>query len=207
MLDTPINKVTASTLFWVRLNINSKLWWWDSKDQLLPSVFLARSLWCRKSLDKNDRDQVYRARDTEHPTQPLVFTKTAGRHNLVEVIVIEGLPLMPPPPPSEQSLLLSSWGEEGLCLNCVKPFESPHAQTLLSNWFFECEHSFIDKPTVITEPVVPSARLLGIGSKLYLSNMQRYSPKSSQRKKGSAVMEETASSPVNPFSLRSDQHQ
>ena len=44
MLDTTINKVTASTLFWVRLNINSKLWWWDSKDQLLPSVFLARSL-------------------------------------------------------------------------------------------------------------------------------------------------------------------
>lgn len=80
---------------------------------------------------------------------------------------------MPPPPPFEQSLLLSSWGEEGLCLNGVRPFESPHAQTLLSNWFFECEHSFIDTPMVITEPVVPSARLLGIGSTLYLSNMQR----------------------------------
>ena len=113
---------------------------------------------------------------------------------------------MPPPPPCEQSLLLSSWGE-GLCLNCVKPFESPHAQTLLSNWFFECEHSFIDKPMVITEPVVPSARLLGIGSKLYLSNMQRYSPKSSQRKKGSAGREETASSPVNLFSPRSVHNQ
>ena len=35
-----------------------------------------------------DRDQVLWARDTEHPTQPLVFTRTAGRHNLVEVIVI-----------------------------------------------------------------------------------------------------------------------
>ena len=28
------------------------------------------------------------ARETEHPSQILVFTKTAGRHNLVEVIVI-----------------------------------------------------------------------------------------------------------------------
>ena len=116
-------------------------------------------------------------------------------------------PNPPLSPPCEQSLLLSSWGEEGLCLNCVKPFESPHAQTLLSNWFFKCEHSFIDKPMVITEPVVPSARLLGIGSKLYLSNMQRYSPKSSQRKKGSASREETASSPVTLFSPRSVHNQ
>ena len=42
----------------------------------------------RKSLNKNDRDQVLWARETEHPTQTLVFTKTAGRHNLVEVVVI-----------------------------------------------------------------------------------------------------------------------
>ena len=33
-------------------------------------------------------------------------------------------------------------------------------------WFFECEHPFIDKPTVITEPAIPSARLLGLGLKL-----------------------------------------
>ena len=42
----------------------------------------------RKSLNKNDPDQVLWARETEHPTQILVFTKTAGRHNLVEFIVI-----------------------------------------------------------------------------------------------------------------------
>jgi len=38
-------------------------------------------------------------------------------------------------------------------------------------FFFECEHPFIDKPMVITEPAVPSTQLLGLGSKLYPSNM------------------------------------
>ena len=38
--------------------------------------------------NKNDRDQVLWARETEHPKQTLVFTKTAGRYNLVEDIVI-----------------------------------------------------------------------------------------------------------------------
>ena len=33
----------------------------------------------RKSLNKNDLDQVLWARETEPPTQTLVFTKTAGR--------------------------------------------------------------------------------------------------------------------------------
>ena len=33
----------------------------------------------RKSLNNNDRDQILWARETEHPTQTLVFTKTAGR--------------------------------------------------------------------------------------------------------------------------------
>ena len=42
----------------------------------------------RKSLNKSDRDKVLWARETEHFTQILVFTKTAGRHNLVEVVVI-----------------------------------------------------------------------------------------------------------------------
>ena len=42
----------------------------------------------RKSLNKNVRDQILWARETEHPlTQILVFTKTAERHNLVEVKV------------------------------------------------------------------------------------------------------------------------
>ena len=40
--------------------------------------------------------------------------------------------------------------------------------------FFECEHPFIDKPMIITEVTVPSARLFrSLGSKLYLSNKQR----------------------------------
>ena len=55
----------------------------------------------RKSLHKKDQDHVLRARETEHPTQTLVFAKTAGQHNLVEVI------------------LFSQWGPQGnspLCL-------------------------------------------------------------------------------------------
>ena len=67
--------------------------------------------------------------------------------------------------------------------------------------FFKPEHPFIDKPIVITEPAVQSAWLLGMGSRLYPSNMQRvlnqrpYSiqaesissaPKSRKRKKGSS---------------------
>ena len=38
-------------------------------------------------------------------------------------------------------------------------------------FFFECEHPFIDKPMILTEPAVPSTQLLGLGSKLYPSNM------------------------------------
>ena len=38
--------------------------------------------------------------------------------------------------------------------------------------FFECA-CLLNKPMVITEPAVPSARLLGLGSKLYPSNMKR----------------------------------
>ena len=48
-----------------------------------PAHFSA-FLW--KSFNKNDRDQVLWARETEHATQTLVFTKTTGRHNLVEVL-------------------------------------------------------------------------------------------------------------------------
>ena len=39
--------------------------------------------------------------------------------------------------------------------------------------FFESEHPFIDKPMVVSEPAVASAWLLGLGSKLYPSNMPR----------------------------------
>ena len=38
---------------------------------------------------------------------------------------------------------------------------------LASNRFFECAHPIIDKPMVTTEPTVLSARLLGLGSKLF----------------------------------------
>ena len=38
--------------------------------------------------------------------------------------------------------------------------------------FFWCEHPFIDKPMIITETTVPSARLLGLSLKLYRSNMK-----------------------------------
>ena len=41
-----------------------------------------------------------------------------------------------------------------------------------SNWFFEGEHPFIDKPKVITEPPVPRARILGLDWKLYFNNKQ-----------------------------------
>ena len=40
----------------------------------------------KKSFNKNDRDQVLWARETEHPTKTLVFTNTAGRNNLVSKV-------------------------------------------------------------------------------------------------------------------------
>ena len=55
-------------------------------------ISILPSLSIEKILNKNDRDQVLRARETRHLTQTLVFTKTAGRHNLVEVIVTLSLP-------------------------------------------------------------------------------------------------------------------
>ena len=53
----------------------------------------------------------------------------------------------------------------------LKPLRSPQpkfwtsqSRSLSSNWFFECEHPFIDKPMVITVSAVPSTQL-------YPSNM------------------------------------
>ena len=64
------------------------------------------------------------------------------------------------------------------CLNHVRPLKSPkpnfwarQACTLSSIWFSECEHSFIDKLNVTTEPTV--LLLLGLGSKLYPSKKQQ----------------------------------
>ena len=67
-----------------------------------------------------------------------------------------------------------------LCLNCVKPLRSPQPNFwtsqscfLSSNWFFEFEHLFIDKPMVITDPVAVGVRVLGLGSKLNPTNVPR----------------------------------
>ena len=68
-----------------------------------------------------------------------------------------------------------------LCLNHVKPLRSPQPKLLDESivfsliklfFFFVCELLLIDKPMVTSEPAVTSAQLLGLGSKLYHSNMQ-----------------------------------
>ena len=43
--------------------------------------------------------------------------------------------------------------------------------------FFECEHSFKDKLMVTTEPAVPGARTLGLGSNYILLTCRAYSTK------------------------------
>ena len=69
-----------------------------------------------------------------------------------------------------------------LCLNCFMPWKLLQPELLdysilfcLVNCVFKCEHPFIDKLMVITEPVEPSARQLRLCSKLhvYPSNVQR----------------------------------
>ena len=68
-----------------------------------------------------------------------------------------------------------------LCLNHVKRLRSPQPKLLDESivfslikrfFFFVCELLLIDKPMVTSEPAVTSAQLLGLGSKLYHSNMQ-----------------------------------
>ena len=51
----------------------------------------------------------------------------------------------------------------------IKPLSSGVVNLVfpLQTGFFECEHPFIDKPMAINEPAVASARLLGLGPKLY----------------------------------------
>ena len=57
----------------------------------------------------------------------------------------------------------------------MEPLQSPKPELLDWSVLFslvklvssECEHRFIDKPTVVTEPALPSAWLIGLGSKLY----------------------------------------
>ena len=87
-----------------------------------------------------------------------------------------------------KSLLLSSfclleWGEGSspVLPESRQTFEVAAAQTsrlvnrVFSHqtvFFFVCELLLIDKPMVTSEPAVTSAQLLGLGSKLYHSNMQ-----------------------------------
>ena len=103
---------------------------------------------------------------------------------------------------------MRSWSRD--YLNFVKPLQSPQPELLLGQsilfqlvklfFFFEAEHPFNNKPKVKTDPAVPSAQLLGLGSKRYPSNVPRMLnkdvtrsmqslssslPKSSKRKKGS----------------------
>jgi len=96
-------------------------------------------------------------------------------------------------------------GKRRLCLNRVKPLKWPQHDfldysilfSLIKLVFFECKHLIINKPMVITEPTIPSARSLG--TKLHPSNMPRMlnkdvtraesslsTPKLSKQKKGSA---------------------
>ena len=88
-----------------------------------------------------------------------------------------------------KSLLLSSfclleWGEGSspALPESRQTFEVAAAQTsrrvnrVFSRqtvFFFVCELLLIDKPMVTSEPAVTSAQLLGLGSKLYHSNMQQ----------------------------------
>ena len=68
-----------------------------------------------------------------------------------------------------------------LFLNSVDPLNSPQPELLDQSIFFSLVKQFfsgsidllLKKPVAITEPTVSSAWLLGLGSKLFPSNMQR----------------------------------
>ena len=61
----------------------------------------------------------------------------------------------------------SAWIASCLGTCCSPNFWTIQSFSLLSTVFSECEHPFIDKLMVITEPVELSTRLLGLGSTLY----------------------------------------
>ena len=76
--------------------------------------------------------------------------------------------------PCKQSPPVAFFKEEEkrrICLNCIKNLRSPqpkHPRLVnlvfsRQTGFFECEHPFIDKPVVITEPAEASAQLLQLG--------------------------------------------
>ena len=86
-------------------------------------------------------------------------------------------------PPCAHGLVLSSWlrkRKKGFVWIASSPwshrspsFWTRQSYVLSSNWIFECKLPFIDNPMVITVPAIPSERLWALGSKLYVSNMQR----------------------------------
>ena len=85
-------------------------------------------------------------------------------------------------PASRAYFCLFDWGrEKEALLESLQAFEVAASRTpglvnlvfSRQTGFFECKHPFVDKPMVITEPAVASAQLLGLGSKLYPSNMLR----------------------------------
>ena len=59
-----------------------------------------------------------------------------------------------------QRLITNFWTFQSFVFSLVKLFFS-----------FQCEHQFIDKPMVTTEPAVARARLIGLGLELYPANM------------------------------------
>ena len=77
-------------------------------------------------------------------------------------------------PASKASFCLLGGGGEKVSLpESRQAFEVATAQMSgLVNLVFPChKHPFIDKPLVITMPAEASAQLLGLGSKLYPSNI------------------------------------
>ena len=82
--------------------------------------------------------------------------------------------------PEPSFVFLSGEKKRKLRLNHVKPlrFPNPELQSscpscfVFAHFFSQCEHSFIDNPMTITEPAVPCARLLSLGSKPYPSSEQ-----------------------------------
>ena len=88
----------------------------------------------------------------------------------------------------------SAWITSILWSRRSRNFWTSQSCFLPSNWFTECEHLFTDKPTIITELAVLSARLLDLSSKFFkISRVSRFfsihaeslstTPKSSKRKK------------------------
>ena len=101
------------------------------------------------------------ARGTEYSPKLLVINPQKGITNLN--YIKEFTLRAQPEPPFHFSIMDEIL--RGLCVNRVKPLKSPHPELLhesnLFGGFFECKHSFTNKPMVITEPAVSSSQLLG----------------------------------------------